>query len=85
MIDYFLSDYLIALLYLNNSNVRQQINLFPKDNLDALAILINYRKPYQEDFLNAVYDTTYLHKLDWRLQIVPGSNIEHLKNLYVES
>lgn len=78
VIDYFLSDYLIALLYLNNENVKQQIEHFPKDNLDALAILINYRKPYNEVFLNAVYSTTYLHKLDWRIQIVPGSNIDHL-------
>ncbi len=85
VIDYFLSDYLIALLYLNNENVKRQMEHFPKDNLDALAILINYRKPYNEEFLNAVYGTTYLHKLDWRLEIVAGSNIEHLKNLYAES
>ena len=52
--------------------------LYPENNFNTLAILINYRKPYNEVFLNAVYSTTYLHKLDWRIQIVPCSNIDHL-------
>lgn len=32
--------------------------LYPENNFDTLAILINYRKPYNEISLNAVRCTT---------------------------
>ena len=81
LIDYFLTDYLIAIIYLNNEYVRKQVDSFPKDNLDCLALLMNMSKPYDKDRLDYLLKASRFHKLDWRSNVVANqdSMFAHLK------
>ena len=75
LIDYFLSDYLIATIYLNNVKVKQQIDELPKDNLGALELLMNLSKPYDKDRLEEILHSRRFHKLDWRYNITDANSM----------
>lgn len=75
LIDYFLTDYLIATIYLNNEYVRKQIDSLPKDNLDCLELLMNLSKPYDKDRLDAMLKARRFHKLDWRHNITDENSM----------
>lgn len=80
LIDYFLTDYLIATIYLNNQSVRKQIDSLPKDNLNCLELLMNLSKPYDKDRLDGMLKARRFHKLDWRHHITDtNSMFTHLK------
>lgn len=80
LIDYFLTDYLIATIYLNNEYVRKQIDSLPKDNLDCLELLMNLSKTYDKDRLDSMLKARRFHKLDWRHNITDkNSMFAHLK------
>lgn len=51
VIDYFLTDYFIALIYLNNEYVHHEIDALPADNTDTLELLLNLSRPYEKNWL----------------------------------
>lgn len=80
LIDYFLTDYLIATIYLNNEYARKQIDSLPEDNSDCLELLMNMSKPYDKDRLETMLKARRFHKLDWRYNITDESSMfAHLK------
>lgn len=80
LIDYFLTDYLIATIYLNNKYVRKQIDTLPKDNLNCLELLMNLSKPYDKNRLDGMLKARKFHKLDWRHNITDeNSMFAHLE------
>ena len=80
LIDYFLTDYLIATIYLKNKYVREQIDTLPNDNFGALELLMNLDKPYDKDVLDGMLRARKFHKLDWRHSIKDShSMLAHLK------
>lgn len=66
LIDYFLVDYFIALLYLNNEYVHHEIDSLPADNTDTLELLMNLSQPYDKSWLKKCLKSRRFHKLDWR-------------------
>lgn len=79
LIDYFLTDYLIAIIYLNNHYVRKEIDSLPTDNTDTLELLMNLPQPYNEIWLQSCLQKRCFHKLDWRVKIEsPDSILAHL-------
>lgn len=80
LIDYFLTDYLIATIYLNNEYARKQIDSLPEDNSDCLELLMNMSKPYDKDRLETMLKARRFHKLDWRYNITDeNSMFAHFK------
>lgn len=80
LIDYFLTDYLIATIYLKNQYVRKQIDSLPTDNFGALELLMNLAKPYDKEKLCDLLNARRFHKLDWRHSITDeNSMFAHLK------
>lgn len=75
LIDYFLVDYTIATIYLNNKYVRAQVDEFPKDNLDCLELLMNLSKPYDKNRLDEILKARRFHKLDWRHNITDDNSM----------
>jgi hypothetical protein len=75
LIDYFLTDYLIATIYLNNKYVRKQIDTLPKDNLNCLELLMNLSKPYDKNRLDGMLKARKFHKLDWRYNITDENSM----------
>lgn len=67
LIDYFLVDYFISLLYLNNKEVHEEIDSLPADNTDALELLMNLSRPYDKEWLEQCLAKRRFHKLDWRV------------------
>lgn len=79
-IDYFLTDYLTATIYLNNELVRKQIDSLSEDNLDCLESLMNLSKPYDKDILEMMQKARRFHKSDWRHNTTDINSIfAHLK------
>ena len=80
VIDYFLTDYFIALIYLNNQDVHKEIDALPVDNTDTLELLMNLSRPYDKEWLEQCLAKRRFHKLDWRVN-PSGSNtmFAHLK------
>ena len=82
LIDYFLVDYLIAIIYLNNHYVRKEIDSLPADNTDTLVLLMNLSQPYNETWLQSCLQKRCFHKLDWRVKIgSPDSILAHLMKI----
>lgn len=80
LIDYFLTDYLIATIYLKNEYVREQIDSLPADNYGALELLMNLDKPYDKEELCGMLNARRFHKLDWRHCMTNDySMLAHLK------
>lgn len=80
LIDYFLTDYLIAMIYLNNNNVKKQIDALPEDNIGTLQLLMNLSKPYDKERLKKMLNARKFHKLDWRHNITDKDSMyAHLK------
>lgn len=67
VIDYFLTDYFIALIYLNNQEVHKEIDALPADNTDTLELLMNLSMPYNKEWLEQCLAKRRFHKLDWRV------------------
>lgn len=65
VIDYFLTDYFIALIYLNNQEVHKEIDALPADNTDTLELLMNLSRPYDKEWLEQCLTRRRFHKLDW--------------------
>lgn len=67
VIDYFLTDYFIALIYLNNQEVHKEIDALPADNTNTLELLMNISQPYDKEWLEQCLVKRRFHKLDWRV------------------
>lgn len=67
LIDYFLVDYFIALIYLNNQEMHKEIDSLPADNTDTLELLMNLSRPYDKEWLEQCLTRRRFHKLDWRV------------------
>lgn len=81
LIDYFLLDYMIAIIYNNNKYVKEEIDSFPKNNIGALDLLMNLSKPYDEIWLKSCLQNRQFHKLDWRIKVEsPDSILAYLMN-----
>lgn len=75
VIDYFLTDYFIALVYLNNQYVRNEIDSLPADNTGTLELLMNLSRPYDKDCLEKCLNGRRFHKLDWRKEIADNNSM----------
>lgn len=75
LIDYFLTDYLIAIIYLNNHYARTEIDSLPTDNTDTLELLMHLSQPYNETWLQSCLQKRRFHKLDWRKKIESQNSI----------
>ena len=69
LIDYWLTDYIIATLYLHNDNLRKYFDVLPLDNPSCLELLIARDMPFNEDTLKRILNENRFNKLDWRLDV----------------
>lgn len=66
IIDYFLMDYLILLVYEKNTSVRQLIDSVPLNNPDVSFLQFHFDEPFDQEIFDRICSTTCLHKLSWK-------------------
>lgn len=74
MIDYFLIDYSIAMLYRNSDEFREIIDRMPFDNETVNDMRLNINKPYNEELWRSLAKTRY-NKLSWKMSLADGDTI----------
>lgn len=80
LVDYLLTDYLIANMYLSNKLFKLFIDEFPLDNPNSLQLLLERDLPLNERKLKEILKNNTYHKLDWRLIIKPNSMLSYVLN-----
>ncbi len=78
LVDYLLTDYLIANMYLSNRMFKYYIDVLPLDNPNSLQLLLERDMPLNELRLKEILKTNTYHKLDWRLNIKPNSMLSYV-------
>ena len=78
LIDYWLIDYIIAILYQNRRDLRTYIDDFPLDNPTCLELLLCRDEPFEQDKLNKIFKKNRFNKLDWRLVPKEGTMLYHV-------
>lgn len=76
LIDYWLIDYTIATMYLENKGLAEYIDNLPLDNPTCLALLLERDMPYSEKRLNEIFAANRFNKLDWRLPVRKGTMLK---------
>ena len=82
LVDYFLTDYLIANMYLSNNLFRDFIDELPLNNPNSLQLLLERDLPFNEQKLKEILKNNTYHKLDWRIDIKPNSMLSYIINKY---
>lgn len=66
LINYFLIDYFIRLVYENNTQIRNLVDSLPYSNPDLYYILEYFDSPFDLEMFKKVSLTTTFHKLKWK-------------------
>lgn len=66
LINYFLIDYLIMLVYEENESVKKMVDNFPYSNPELYYLLEYINTPYNEVKFKEVTENTTFHKLKWK-------------------
>lgn len=67
LIDYYLIDYVLRIVYENMPEVKSTISQIEPNNTKQMLLCQNLNRPYSVDrYKNIVADATWLHKLSWK-------------------
>lgn len=66
LINYFLNDYLIRLVYEGNDDIRERIDQFPVSNPELYYMLEYFNSPYDKAKFDEISACTTFHKLKWK-------------------
>lgn len=78
LIDYWLTDYIIAILYQNRNDLRTYIDEIPLDNPKSLELVLCRDEPFEQEKLNTIFKNNRFNKLDWRLVPKEGTMLYHV-------
>ncbi len=79
--DYWLTDYVIAIMYTESPTLRKYIDDLPLDNPTCLALLLERDKPFEKNRFYEIITTNRFNKLDWRIPVLKGTMLERALNL----
>lgn len=65
-IDYFLMDYFIYIGYIENADIRQQIDNLPVNNVNVHQLTRIMNKTFNDIVYSKLLENTYLFKLSWK-------------------
>jgi len=74
MIDYFLIDYSIAMLYRHSDEFHRMIEGMPFDNETVNDMRLNLNNPYSNELWSELSKTRY-NKLSWKMELAGGDTI----------
>lgn len=77
-IDYFMTDYILSIGYLNNTSIRKCIDELPLDNPECLKLLLLRDTPYNAEILKSIFHENRFNKLDWRIAPKEDSLLAHI-------
>lgn len=73
LINYYVLDYVLDILYASNSEIRRMIDENECSNPNVLYMVTHLNKPYNAEEWNKIKKQTYIHKLNRRIQYVEES------------
>jgi hypothetical protein len=88
LIDYFLMDYFVKILYEENSSIKKLLNDVPFNNLEINFLRRNINETFDDTYFNKITSETYAHKLTWKGSFRKLDNNQmktyygHIINLY---
>ena len=68
-IDYFMMDYIMRIGYEEISSIRDEIEMVDYNNNRVHELIMNLHKTYDNNYICSLLKDTYLHKLNWRLDV----------------
>ena len=84
-IDYFMMDYFMDMVLLNNTSLKCQIESIPYNNENIHQLKFHLEEEFSIERLNEICGDTYIHKLSWKNCIntpIPNTIYSYFYNLY---